>query len=140
MRRRALVLVGLLCAGCDSDPSLPARPSAGPSVSPASPDPAGGAAERDRLTVEARALARTGPCAAVSACKAAAVGRKPCGGPREFWLYCSSATNEAELLGKLARVAELEIRHPLPEAPLTCDIVPAPVPQLVGTECGHRSR
>ena len=53
-------------------------------------------ADFERLTAEAQALVKTGPCSQVSDCRSAAVGTKACGGPREYWVYCKTATPEAD--------------------------------------------
>jgi hypothetical protein len=83
-------------------------------------------ADRDRLLVEARALVHA-ECPAPTSCTAAAVGAKACGGPREFWTYCRTTTNEAALLAKIEEARQVEVRYnQLTHAVSTCEMLLAP--------------
>jgi hypothetical protein len=63
-----------------------------------------------RVEMEAWRLIHT-ECAAVSDCAAAAVGAKACGGPRDYWVYCRTATDATALLNKLEQARLLEARY-----------------------------
>jgi hypothetical protein len=120
-RKTVLLLAGLLGAACRSD------------------DPEEVRAEFERLTADARALVRTGPCASASACAAAPVGARACGGPREHWVYCRTATGEARLLETLRAAARLEEQYNrMTGAISTCEAILPPEVQLDGTECRAR--
>jgi hypothetical protein len=67
-------------------------------------------ADRDGLLLAARGLVHV-ECPAASSCAAAPVGAKACGGPREFWTYCRSTTNEAALLAKIEEARQVEVRY-----------------------------
>jgi hypothetical protein len=66
--------------------------------------------EVQQLEDEARRLAVAGPCEDVSQCRAAPVGVQACGGPRDYLVYCATATDERELQRALARLARREER------------------------------
>jgi hypothetical protein len=114
----AIVLSGLLYAGCSSD------------------DPEALKTQFEVLTAEARALVKPAGCTAVADCKSVAVGAKACGGPREYWVYCSKTTDAATLTGKLQTAARLEQAYnQLTDAVSDCAAVLPPELQIVGTEC-----
>jgi hypothetical protein len=82
------------------------------------PKPQAPAAEQDsarvaRLEREARALAKTDGCGSLDQCRAAPVGERPCGGPREYLVYCARTTDTSALNRKLAelRQAEMELNR-----------------------------
>lgn len=89
-----------------------------------------------RLETEARALARAEGCTQPGQCRTAPVGDRPCGGPRDFVVYCATATDTVALFRKLdeLRRAEQEYnrRHQLVS---TCELRLPPQTQLVGTTC-----
>lgn len=66
--------------------------------------------EVQRLEDEARELAEAGPCEDVRQCRTAPVGVQACGGPRDYLVYCATATDEAALQRALARLARREER------------------------------
>jgi len=89
-----------------SEVAAPAPPSR------AAPAPGAGEAPADtnriaRLEREARALAHADGCSA-GACRTAPVGSRPCGGPREYVVYCAATTDSAALFAKLAELARAE--------------------------------
>ena len=65
-------------------------------------------ADLGRLEREARALANTGGCAESAQCRTAPVGDRPCGGPREYLVYCPLTTDSAALFRKLGELAAAE--------------------------------
>jgi hypothetical protein len=94
-----------------ADTSDVAAPAPAPaSAAPAAPAPDGAPADTGqiaRLEREARALARADGCSA-DACRTAPVGSRPCGGPREYIVYCAATTDSAALFAKLAELARAE--------------------------------
>jgi hypothetical protein len=122
MRHFAAVIVSVALAACAPSPApreangsdRPADTSevATPAPAPASAAPAPDGAPADtgqiaRLEREARALARADGCSA-NACRTAPVGSRPCGGPREYVVYCAATTDSAALFAKLAELARAE--------------------------------
>jgi hypothetical protein len=65
-------------------------------------------AQYERELVLARALVKTDGCTSASNCAAAEVGLKACGGPREYWVYCKTTTDEKALLDTLTIEKDLE--------------------------------
>jgi hypothetical protein len=63
------------------------------------------------LESQARSLAVVEGCMEASQCKTAAVGAMACGGPRDYLVYCSAATDEDALLRKLARLQRSEEQY-----------------------------
>jgi hypothetical protein len=50
------------------------------------------------------------PCSSPEVCRTIAFGAKPCGGPREYLVYSTSATDSARLAGEVARYNEEQAR------------------------------
>jgi hypothetical protein len=67
-------------------------------------------AELVQLETEARELVVAEGCTDVSQCRAAPVGVQACGGPRDYVVYCSAATDENALLRALKRLEQREER------------------------------
>jgi hypothetical protein len=63
-----------------------------------------------QLETEARELVVAEGCTDVSQCRAAPVGVQACGGPRDYVVYCSAATDENALLRALKRLEQREER------------------------------
>jgi hypothetical protein len=113
----AVLLSAVLAACAPSSAPQDARASDAPPAAPAidAPTPAARAradAKADtgqvaRLEREARALAHTEGCSA-GACRTAPLGSRPCGGPREYLVYCAATTDSAALFAKLAELARAE--------------------------------
>jgi hypothetical protein len=70
--------------------------------------PATTEADLERLEREARALAKAEGCEQTAQCRTAPVGDRPCGGPREYLVYCSLTTDSAALFRKLGELAAAE--------------------------------
>lgn len=92
-----------------------------------------------RLEAEARALARADGCARADQCRTAPVGDRPCGGPRNYLVYCAATTDTVALFRKLDELkrAEQEFnrKHGLVS---TCEYRMPPQTQLLGTTCRAR--
>lgn len=102
------------------------------------------AAEQDsarvsRLEREARALAKTDGCGSLEQCRTAPVGERPCGGPRDYVVYCARTTDTAALNRKLAelRQAEMELNRKS-GAMSTCEFRMPPDLALSGGSCRVR--
>ena len=99
MRARVLVLLSVLACACSAPRNAP---------------PAGEAAAASdsatlvRLEAEARALARAEGCEAAGDCRVAPVGARPCGGPRDYLVYCARRTDSAALFRKLEELQRAE--------------------------------
>jgi hypothetical protein len=88
------------------------------------------------LTNAAQALLRTDGCAGSADCAAAAVGHKPCGGPRTYWVYCRRTTDERALLRTLEELSRTEQRLNAIKGLLSdCAIVQPPAVVAVGGVC-----
>jgi hypothetical protein len=61
-----------------------------------------------RLEREARALAKPDGCGGSEQCRAAPVGDRPCGGPRDYVVYCARTTDTVALNAKLAELVAAE--------------------------------
>ena len=116
--RRRFAIAALLVAACTPSPGpqdaqgAPPSPSPPPAAPAPAPAPDAGGAPADtgriaRLEREARALARAEGCSAAQ-CRTAPVGSRPCGGPREYLVYCAATTDSAALFAKLAELARAE--------------------------------
>ena len=89
-----------------------------------------------RLDREARALAKSDGCSSSAQCRAAPVGDRPCGGPRDYVVYCARTTDSVALYRKLAELqsAEREFNRTSGRAS-TCEFRLPPQTALVGGSC-----
>lgn len=119
-------------AGATRDAASPA--SAPPT--PAAPADTGDRARIARLEREARALATVTGCTGVAACRTAPLGVRPCGGPRDFVVYCAATTDTAALLAKLRELERVEAAWNQRSGMMsTCEMRMAPRTALVGGRC-----
>lgn len=89
-----------------------------------------------RLEDEAKVLAKTSGCSAVSQCRAAPVGNRACGGPRYYIPYCALTTDSVALFGKLDAVARAEDAYNRKYGIVsTCEFRMPPSLALSGGEC-----
>jgi len=96
-------------------------------------------AEMTRLEERARALAKVDGCDSVGECKAAPVGERACGGPREYIVYCAVSTDEAALLATLDTLKRTEMRlNEIERAVSTCEYRRPPDLEVVGGSCRVR--
>ena len=111
---RCILLAATLAACSGSTPgsvdsSVPVLP--GGSVTPSlelTGDQVRDEATLSALEQEARRLAIADGCTGAGQCTSAPVGVKGCGGPRDFVVYCVTATDTAALLRKLDELARAE--------------------------------
>jgi hypothetical protein len=117
----------------------------GSSSDSARPDPGasqptqGGESDQERvarLEREARALAKTDGCASADQCLAAGLGERPCGGPRDYVIYCARSTDTSALNRKLAELKQAEMdMNRKSGAMSTCEFREPPRTALVGGAC-----
>jgi hypothetical protein len=61
------------------------------------------------LMSEINALAKPGGCSNAGDCQSLPVGRKACGGPRTYVVFCAKSTNVAALRAKIAELDRLDV-------------------------------
>lgn len=92
-----------------------------------------------QLETEARALARTEGCSQAGQCRTAPVGDRPCGGPRDFAVYCAATTDTVALFSKLEELKRAEQEYNRAQGLVsTCELRMPPETQLIGTTCHAR--
>lgn len=89
-----------------------------------------------RLERDARAIAKADGCSSLDHCRSAPVGERPCGGPRDYIVYCARTTDTAALHRKLAelRQAEMELNRKT-GAMSTCEFRMPPEVAITGGSC-----
>ena len=88
------------------------------------------------LEQEARRVAVTDGCTSAGQCAAAPVGVKGCGGPRDYVVYCATATDTAALFRKLDELARAERAYNERYSVASdCAMQVAPTVTLVGQSC-----
>ncbi len=65
----------------------------------------------EQLEAQARALAKVDGCNASTDCATGAVGRKACGSPRDYVIYCKKSTDVAALNAKLEEIIKAETAY-----------------------------
>ena len=89
-----------------------------------------------RLESEARALARSDGCQTAGECRTAPVGDRPCGGPRDYVVYCSRTTDSVALFRKLDDLARAERAYNVQEGLMsTCEFRMPPEVVLSAGAC-----
>ena len=93
-------------------------------------------ADVERLEREARALAKAEGCAEAAQCRTAPVGSRPCGGPREYLVYCPLTTDSAALFRKLGELEAAEKAFNEQSGLMsTCEFRMPPATALTGGRC-----
>ena len=94
----------------------------------------GTAVPQGDLMAQVRALAKTAGCATAGDCRALPVGRKACGGPRAYVVYCPASTDEAALQAKIGELdrADIEANR---GAVSDCMLVTEPDITVSGGQC-----
>ena len=124
----------LFVAGCArTDPASEAPTGGGSSVAESD------SARLVRLESEARALVRTDGCSAAEQCMTAPVGERPCGGPRDYLVFCARSTDTAALNRKLAELRQAEMAYNQKTGAMsTCEFREPPATALVAGACRAR--
>jgi hypothetical protein len=127
MRPRVIVLLSVLASACSAPRNAP--PAGDQSVASDSTTLA-------RLEAEARALARADGCEAAGDCRVAPLGARPCGGPREYLVYCARRTDSAALFRKLGELQRAEQAYNERQGLMgTCEFRTPPSTTLMGGSC-----
>ena len=134
---KAFILSAVVLLGaCTGNPSMGEPESPGGSQAiPQDPQPV--TAERiQALEAEARGLASTDGCSEPVGCRTAPMGERPCGGPRDYLVYCATTTDTIALFRVLEqlRLAEQE-RNREQGMVSTCEFRSPPRVELVGSTC-----
>lgn len=104
----AALLAGAACAPGPSATPADTGDTAIPRGGAAPPDAPASVERVQRLEGEARALVRADGCGQAAQCRTAPVGSRPCGGPRDYVVYCALTTDSAALFAKLAELEAAE--------------------------------
>lgn len=93
-------------------------------------------AKLEQLERDARRIANPSGCSGSGPCRAAPVGDRPCGGPRDYLVYCSLTTDSVQLFRKLneLRQAERAFNQKYGLAS-TCEFRTPPGVQVVAGSC-----
>lgn len=86
------------------------------------------------LMSEINALAKPGGCSRAGDCQSLPVGRKACGGPRTYVVFCAKSTNVAALRAKIAELDRLDVEAAKTTAS-DCMMVMPPHVTLSGGVC-----
>ena len=86
------------------------------------------------LLAEIRALAKPEGCATAGDCRTLPVGRKACGGPRMYVVYCPKRTNESALKTKIAELDRVDAEA-AKNTVSDCALVVAPRVTVSGGAC-----
>lgn len=90
----------------------------------------------DQLERDARKLANADGCRDAGSCRTAPVGVKACGGPRDYIVYCATATDSVALFRKLDELARAERAYNEKyDIMSTCELRTPPDVALVGQTC-----
>ena len=119
--------------------------AAGATPTPDSATPGTGARQRsqegdeaqiEKLEAEARALAKAGGCERSDQCRTAPLGSRPCGGPREYLVYCPLTTDSATLFKKLGELEAAEKAYNAKNQMMgTCEMRMPPEVEVVAKLC-----
>jgi hypothetical protein len=123
--RPALALATALVLGCAG--KQPEREKPADVIS-------GGADSSLRVSI----LAQTAkaPCSSVSVCRTIGLGAKPCGGPQEYLIYSTLATDSVRLSQEVARYNEIEAnRNRKRRLVSDCRALPQPRVACIAGQC-----
>ena len=123
-------------SGGTAEPGQAAAPPASGAEAPRAAPAGGDTSSIARLERQARAIARPGPCQEDGQCRTAPVGSRPCGGPREYLVYCATTTDTVALFAKLDSLVAAEKAYNEREGlASTCEFRMPPTVELSGNAC-----
>ena len=94
-------------------------------------------AEVTRLEARLRELASTDGCDSVAQCRAAPLGERACGGPRDYVVYCAATTDETALLAVVDSLKNAETQlNAATGAVSTCEFRMPPDLAVEAGKCG----
>ena len=90
----------------------------------------------EKLEANARSIVKPDGCTTSSDCRAAPIGARGCGGPRDFIVYCMKITDSVELARRIATVDSAEKAFNTKYNVMsTCELRLPPVVVLSGGSC-----
>ena len=93
-------------------------------------------AEVTRLEARLRETANPDGCDSAGQCKAAPIGERACGGPREYVVYCPLTTDETALLALVDSLKQAEMAYnEATGAVSTCEYRMPPTMTVSGGRC-----
>ena len=138
MRRSVLVGCLTILASCNKNTVPPESSADVPPASAVSSEDADRAAI-EKLEAEARAVAKADGCAASSDCRAAPIGVRGCGGPRDFLVYCPKSTDSVSLARKIAAADSAEAAfNTRYKVASTCELRMPPAVEASGGICAAK--
>jgi hypothetical protein len=99
----------------------------------------GGGTGPEALLAQIHALVKPGGCAREGDCRTLPVGRKACGGPRSYVVYCATTTDIAALKRKIAELDAADRAAAANGAVSDCSLALEPKPVLSGGVCRAES-
>jgi len=92
-----------------------------------------------QLEAQAKSLAKTDGCNASDDCATGAIGRKACGSPRDYLVYCKRTTDVAALNAKLEEIVKAEAAYNAKyQVVSTCEMRLPPEVEASGGSCRAR--
>lgn len=92
-----------------------------------------------QLEAQAKSLAKTDGCNTSADCATGAIGRKACGSPRDYLVYCNKTTDVAALNAKLDEIVKAETAYNAKyQVVSTCEMRLAPEVEASGGSCRAR--
>lgn len=89
-----------------------------------------------QLEAQAKALVKADGCSASADCATGAIGRKACGSPRDYVVYCKKTTDVAALNAKLDEIVKAETAYNTKyQVVSTCEMRLAPEVEAIGGSC-----
>ena len=134
---RRLVLVGclLVLTSCNRN-TVPPESSDPPAPSPSVSSEDADRKAIEKLEADARSVVKSGGCTSSSDCRAAPIGARGCGGPRDFIVYCVKSTDSVELSRRIAAVDSAEKAFNTKyNVVSTCELRLPPVVEASGGAC-----
>ena len=138
MRLSALVGCLAILASCNRNTVPPDSSTDTPPASAVSSEESDRKAI-EKLEAEARSIAKPDGCAASSDCRAAPIGVRGCGGPRDFIVYCLKTADSASLARKIAAADSAETAFNAKyKVASTCELRMAPAVESSGGICAAK--
>lgn len=137
VRLIGIVVVSIALASCMKNSSTAGtNDSTPPSNSGSTSTQESDWAAIERLEGQAKALAKVDGCSASADCATGAIGRKACGSPRDYVVYCKKTTDVAALNAKLDEIVKAETAYNTKyQVVSTCEMRLAPEVEATGGSC-----
>jgi len=136
VRLIGIVVVSIALASCMKNSTTAANDATPPSNSGSASTQESDWGQIEKLEGDAKALAKVDGCTASADCATGAIGRKACGSPRDFLVYCKKTTDVAALNAKLEEIVKAETAYNTKyQVVSTCELRVAPDVEAVGGSC-----